>query len=221
MTEYPPSEWLPLSGIQHFVFCRRQWALIHVEQQWKENALTAEGRILHRRADDPFFTEKRGKVVIARSVPVSSPSLGLTGICDVVEFTAAAEGVQLPGRVGFYRPAPVEYKRGRKKRDHCDEAQLCAQAMCLEEMLLVDIPRGYVFYAQTRRREPVEFSEALRALVRKAAGEMHTYLRRGHTPKVRPSKACRSCSLVEVCLPDLQNRRTMVSRYIQEQIEAA
>jgi CRISPR-associated exonuclease Cas4 len=220
MTDYPPNEWLPLSGIQHFVFCRRQWALIHVEQQWRENALTAEGRILHRRANDPFFTEKRGEVITARSVPVSSPTLGLTGICDVVEFTAAPEGVTLPGREGFHLPAPVEYKRGHRKHDPCDEAQLCAQAMCLEEMLLVPIPRGYIFYAQTRRRVTVELGDELRALVRKTAQEMHAYYRRGYTPRVRPSKACRSCSLADICLPDLQNRRIPASRYIQRQIES-
>jgi CRISPR-associated exonuclease Cas4 len=145
MTEYQPEDWLPLSGIQHFVFCRRQWALIHIEQHWQENVLTAEGKIMHNRADDPFFTESRGGVIIARSVPVSSPTLGLTGICDVVEFTSEAEGVQLPGRTGFYHPAPVEYKRGREKLDRCDEAQLCAQAICLEEMLAVSIPHGHVF----------------------------------------------------------------------------
>ena len=220
---YTPEEHLPLSGIQHFVFCRRQWALIHIEQQWAENVLTAEGRLLHKRADDPFFTEKRGDLIIARSVPVASSTLGLTGICDVVEFSAAAEGegVQLPGREGFWRPVPVEYKRGRKKHGHEDEAQLCAQAICLEEMLLVEIPRGYVFYARTRTREPVEFTDELRALVRKSAEEMHRYFRRGHTPKVRKTKACRSCSLAEICLPDLQNRRTPASRYIREQIENA
>lgn len=217
--EYPPSEWLPLSGIQHFVFCRRQWALIQIEGLWQENALTAEGRILHKRADDPFFTEKRGDLLIARSIPVSSPALGLTGICDVVEFSAAAEGVQIPGRQGKWLPAPVEYKRGCKKHGPEDEAQLCAQAMCLEEMLLVEIPRGYIFYAQTRRREPVEFTAELRQLVRHAAEEMHRYVRRGYTPKVRPSKACRSCSLADLCLPDVQNRRKPASQYIREWIE--
>lgn len=217
--KYPPDEWLPLSGIQHFVFCRRQWALIHIEQQWQENALTAEGRILHRRADDPFFIEKRGDTLIARSVPVASSTLGLSGICDVVEFTRSEQGVRLPGREGFWQPTPVEYKRGRKKHDHCDEAQLCAQAMCLEEMLLVEIPRGYVFYARTRRREAVEFTADLRALVRKSAAEMHQYFRRGYTPKVKPHKGCRSCSLADICLPHLQNRRTPASRYIQENIE--
>jgi len=219
---YPPEEWLPLSGIQHFVFCRRQWALIHIEGQWAENALTAEGRLLHRRADEPFITEKRGDVLIARAVPVSSPTLGLTGICDVVEFTAVPGGeggVQLPGREGRWRPVPVEYKRGRKKHGPEDEAQLCAQAMCLEEMLLTEIPQGYIFYAQPRRREPVTFTPELRELVRKAAQEMHQYFRRGYTPRVKPSKACRSCSLADICLPNLQNRRLTASAYIQKYLD--
>ena len=221
MTDYLPDEWLLLSGIQHFIFCRRQWALIHVEQQWQENALTAEGRILHRRADDPFFTEKRKGVIIARSVPVSSPELGLTGMCDVVEFTAAPEGVQLPGRDGFYQPAPVEYKRGHKKHDHCDEAQLCAQAMCLEEMLATPIPTGYIYYAQTRRREAVEFTADLRDKVLKAVREMHAYYQRGYTPKVKPFKGCRACSLADICLPDLQTKRVTASMYIQQHLEEA
>lgn len=219
MSEYLPEDWLQLSGIQHFVFCRRQWALIYVEQHWEENALTAEGRIMHDRADDPFFTEKRGEVIIARSVPVSSSTLGLTGICDVVEFTLAPEGIQLPGRKGLYLPAPVEYKRGRQKHDACDEAQLCAQAICLEAMLVTVIPHGYVFYGQTRRRVQVDFTDELRTLVREAAREMHAYFQRGYTPRVKPSKACRSCSLAEPCLPELQAKSLPASRYIQKYIE--
>lgn len=221
MTDYPPDDWLLLSGIQHFIFCRRQWALIYVEQQWQENALTAEGRILHHRVDDPFFTEKRQGVIIARSAPVSSPTLGLTGLCDVVEFTAGSEGIQLPGRAGFYQPAPVEYKRGHKKHDHCDEAQLCAQAMCLEEMLATVIPAGYIYYAQTRHRETVAFTTDLRDKVLKAVEEMRAYYWRGYTPKVKPTKACRSCSLADICLPDLQTRRITAVKYIQQYIEEA
>ena len=132
-SEYQADELLPLSGIQHFLFCRRQWALIHVERQWQENALTAEGRILHKRADDPFFSERRKGIITARSVPVASYRLGLSGVCDVVEFTESVEGVKLPGREGLYLAAPVEYKRGKPKREPGDEAQLCAQAHCLEE----------------------------------------------------------------------------------------
>lgn len=217
--KYTPPDLLPLSGIQHFVFCRRQWALIHIEQQWQENALTAEGRILHRRVDDPFFTEKRTGVLVTRSLPVSSYSLGLSGICDVVEFTESPEGVKLPGRKGLWLPAPVEYKRGKEKRDPCDEAQLCAQAICLEEMLLVSVPCGYLYYGQTRRRVAVELTSGLRDLVIKMSAEMHAYFRRGHTPRVKTSKACRSCSLADICLPKLQEKTIPASRYIQQQIE--
>lgn len=219
--EYPPEEWLPLSGIQHFMFCRRQWALIHIERQWQENALTAEGRLLHNRVDDPFFTEKRKGVIVARSVPVASPRLGLQGVCDVVEFTASPGGVALPGRDGHYLPAPVEYKRGREKHDPIDEVQLCAQAMCLEEMLAVEIPVGYLYYGQTRHRVTVELSAELRKLVQQAAVEMHAYYRRGHTPRVRTSKACRSCSLVDICLPALQDKVIPASEYIRKQIDDA
>jgi CRISPR-associated exonuclease Cas4 len=218
--EYTPDDLLPLSGIQHFLFCRRQWALIHIEQQWKENALTAEGRILHQRADDPFFTETRNGVITARSVPIASYRLGLSGMCDVVEFTSSSDGVKLPGRGGLYLAAPVEYKRGKEKLDPCDEAQLCAQAICLEEMLSLTIPRGYLYYGETRHRVEVELTTELRALVRGMSQEMHTYFSRGYTPRVKTSKACRSCSLADVCLPNLQEKVMPASKYIQQQIES-
>ncbi len=222
--DYPPDAWLPLSGIQHFIFCRRQWALIHVERQWQENGLTAEGRILHDRADDPFFTEKRKDIIVARSVAVSSPGLGLSGVCDVVQFTAvqdADDGVQVPGRRGRWQPAPVEYKRGRPKKDRCDEAQLAAQAMCLEDMLACAIPVGYLYYGETRHRVEVAIDAALRDLVRSAAAEMHAHYERGYTPRVKPSKACQSCSLADRCLPRLQGGRSTVDTYIRRQIEGA
>ena len=219
-SEYTPDELLPLSGIQHFIFCRRQWALIHVERQWQENALTAEGRIMHRRADDPFFTEARKGVILTRAVPIVSYQLGLSGVCDVVEFTQSPDGVRLRGREGLYLPAPVEYKRGREKREPSDEAQLCAQAMCLEEMLAVSIPTGYLYYGQTRHRVAIELSEELRNLVKSISGEMHAYFRRGYTPRVKTSKACRSCSLADICLPILQEKRLAASKYIRQQIES-
>jgi CRISPR-associated exonuclease Cas4 len=186
--EYTTDELLPLSGIQHFLFCRRQWALIHVERQWQENALTAEGRIMHQRADDPFFTETRNGVITARSVPVASYQLGLSGVCDVVEFTSSPDGVQLPGREGYFLVAPIEYKRGKEKHDHSDETQLCAQAMCLEEMLSTSIPHGYLYYGETRHRVEIEFTTELRTLVKNMADEMHNYFSRGWTPRVKTSK---------------------------------
>jgi len=218
--EYTPDELLPLSGIQHFLFCRRQWALIHVEMQWQENVLTVEGKQMHERVDDPFFSEVRNGTVITRSVPVASYRLGLTGVCDVVEFTSSTDGVKLPGRDGLYLAVPIEYKRGKPKRDPMDEAQLCAQAMCLEEMLSTHIPRGYLFYGQTRHREEVEFTPQLRTLVEEMSAEMHHYFRRGYTPKVKPHKGCRSCSLADVCLPGLQENVLAASKYIKQNIES-
>jgi CRISPR-associated exonuclease Cas4 len=222
-TEYAADELLALSGIQHFSFCRRQWALIHVERQWHENALTAEGRALHGRTDDPFSGEVRGGVIIARALPVASYRLGVYGVCDVVEFTPAGDknspdGVNLRGRPGLYLPRPVEYKRGKEKQDACDEVQLCAQALCLEEMFLTTIPRGDLFYGQTRRRVEVTFTPDLRGLVERLAAEMHDLFARGHTPRVKASKACQSCSLAGLCLPRLQNRLS-ASKYIQQTID--
>jgi CRISPR-associated exonuclease Cas4 len=189
--------------------------------QWQDNALTVEGKQLHERVDDPFFVETRRNVIISRSVPVASYTLGLSGICDVVEFTSSTEGIRLPGREGFYRPTPIEYKRGHPKRDPVDEAQLCAQAICLEEMLAIDIPFGYLYYGETRRREPVTFTKELRQLVYQATTEMHAYMARGYTPRVKVSKACRSCSLAAICLPNLQEKTSSVKTYIRQQIEQA
>jgi len=218
-SEYAPEELLPLSGIQHFYFCRRQWALIHVERQWQENTLTAEGKALHDRADDPFFSEMRNGKIITRSMPVASYRLGLYGICDVVEFIPSPEGIHLKGRDGTYLPIPVEYKRGKEKSDARDEVQLCAQAICLEEMLSVDIPYGYFFYGQIRRRVEAPLTEGLRSLVKTMSTEMHQYYERGYTPQVKPSKACKSCSLEEVCLPNVQGKNISAAEYIRMQID--
>jgi CRISPR-associated exonuclease Cas4 len=219
--EYLPDELLPLSGIQHFIFCRRQWALIHVERQWQENVFTVEGKLLHKRVDDPFFSKTRQGVITARAVPIASYHLGLAGVCDVVEFVESPDGVKLPGHEGLFLPAPVEYKRGHEKSDPCDEAQLCAQAICLEEMLAVAIPLGYLYYGETRHRVAIELTGELRELVRSISAEMHDYFLRGYTPRVKTTKACRSCSLADVCLPELLENAITASKYIRQQIESA
>ncbi|GIK09690.1 MAG: CRISPR-associated protein Cas4 [Chloroflexota bacterium] len=218
-SEYTPDDLLPLSGIQHFLFCRRRWALIHIEQQWKDNALTTEGRIMHQRADDPFFVEKRKGVITARSVPIASYRLGLSGVCDVVEFTASPDGVKLPNRDGLYLAAPVEYKHGKPMENPADRAQLCAQALCLEEMLSLTIPKGYLYYGEIRHRVEIELTAELRRLVKEMSDEMHNYFSRGYTPKVKTSKACRSCSLADICLPKLQEKVMPASKYIKQMIE--
>jgi len=218
-SEYQPDELLPLSGIQHFCFCRRQWALIHIERQWHENVLTVEGKLLHNRVDNPFFTEARKGVIITRSMPVASYRLGLYGVCDVVEFIQSPDGVNLHGREGSFQPAPVEYKRGKPKKNRCDEVQLCAQAICLEEMMSIQITFGYLYYGEIRHRVEIELTDELRQLVSKYSEEMHSYFERGYTPKVKPSKACKSCSLEDICMPGLQEMGLTASKYIQKQID--
>ena len=204
---------LPLSGIQHFAFCRRQWALIHIEQLWQENLRTVQGSILHERAHDEGFTEARGDVLILRGLRIASQRLGLSGACDVVEFNRSDDGVPLRGREGRWLPYPVEYKRGHPKEDDCDRLQLCAQAMCLEEMLCVSIPEGSLYYGETRRRQQVPFTAELRAGVESIVAEMHALFERQHTPSAKPGKACNACSLKDLCLPKLAKHRS-VSEYM-------
>lgn len=215
MSNYSDDELLMISGIQHFAFCRRQWALIHIEQQWQENLLTFGGRELHERVDDPFFTEARGTVLVTRSLPIISRRLGLYGVTDVVEFYRSDEGVRLRGRNGLWRPHPVEYKYGEPKIDERDMVQLCAQAFCLEEMFNTSIAQGDIFYGRVRRRQKVEFDEALRQRVIELSREMHRLFEEGTTPLPEQTKACRSCSLVEICLPHTGKRRS-VRRYLDD-----
>jgi CRISPR-associated exonuclease Cas4 len=219
MTEYQADELLGLSGIQHFCFCRRQWALIYVENQWQENVLTVEGKLLHEKVDDPFSFETRNGVLLSRSMPVASYRLGFVGVCDAVEFTPSPEGVNLVGRTGKFVATPIEYKRGTAKHDYSDEAQLCAQAICLEEMLSIQIPFGYLYYGELRHRVEVPLSVELRGFVEEMSQEMHAYFKRGYTPKTKPSKACKSCSLSDLCLPSLQSGELSARQYIQKQID--
>ena len=215
---YKEEDYLMISGIQHFLFCRRQWALIHLEQQWAENYRTMDGKIMHSNAHDPYFRSKRGDILTVRSVKVHSAELGVSGECDVVEFHASPDGVKLSRTEGTWIPYPVEYKRGSAKPNESDEAQLCAQAMCLEEMLCCDIPEGALFYGETRHRQMVPFTEALRGLVKQTLEEMHQLYQRGSTPKVKPTKSCNACSLKELCLPKLM-RKQSVSSYLRHDLE--
>ena len=215
---YRDEDLLQLAGLQHFAFCRRQWALIHIENQWAENLRTVEGDLLHRRAHDEAARERRGDTLILRGLPVASHTLGLSGQCDVVEFRLSPEGVPLRGEEGLWLPFPVEYKRGKPKEHRADELQLCAQAMCLEEMLCCGIPQGALFYGEPRRRTPVDFSPELRQLVQDFSEEMHQYARRGHTPRAKPTKSCKACSLKELCLPQL-TRRGSVAAYLNQSME--
>lgn len=214
---YPESDYLQLSGLQHFAFCRRQWALIHIEQQWQENLRTVEGGILHERAHDETIREHSRDKITIRGLRIASASLGVSGECDVVEFLRRKTGARLAGEEGLWQPYPVEYKRGSSKPGDADRLQLCAQALCLEEMLGCAVPEGALYYGETRRRERVAFSEELRAEVSRLLAEMHELYHRGYTPKVKTGKHCNACSLKELCLPVLC-RTSSARAYLQSRL---
>lgn len=216
--EYAEEDFLLLSGIQHFAYCRRQWALIHIENQWSDNYFTATGNIIHEKAHDPFLKEKRGDTVIVRAMPIHSFSLGLSGECDVVELKRCNNGIALNGFDGKWSVCPIEYKRGAAKADDCDRLQLAAQVICLEEMLACDITNGCLYYDKSHRRESVEITDELKQTVRKMSEEMHKLFSSGYTPRVKASKKCDLCSLKEVCVPKLMGRMP-VADYILSHIE--
>ncbi len=210
---------LPLSALQHLFFCERQAALIHLEQLWAENPLTVEGRHLHERVDTAPG-ESRGDVRFARSLPLRSLRLGLVGRADLVELhrvPAGEAGAALPGIPGLWQPFPVEYKRGRPKPHHADEVQLCAQGLCLEEMLGTPVPAGALFYGQTRRRLDVPFGDDLRRETEDAAARLHRLLASGVTPSPRREPKCDQCSLIDLCLPGApaHSARRFLDRLLQ------
>lgn len=215
---YQEDDFLQLSGIQHFAFCRRQWALSYIELQWNENVRTVEGKLLHERAHDDSIVEKRGDKIISRGMPIRSRELGISGESDVVEFHKREKGITLAGRDGLYQVIPIEYKRGHPKENDVDILQLVAQAMCLEEMLCCEIPVGYLFYGETRHRFTVEISAEYKQRVRDMFIEMHQYFNKRYTPKVKRTKSCNACSLSDICLPVL-NKRQSVEKYISSAIE--
>ncbi len=206
-SSYAEDDLFQLSGLQHLLFCERQCALIHIEQLWAENRLTAEGRILHDRADSGE-SEWRGEVRVEFGMPIRSLMLGLSGRADVVEFQRPAEP-RAP-----WQPLPVEYKRGKPKPDHSDLVQLCAQAMCLEEMMGVEVPAGAMFYGKPRRRLEVVFDATLRDETTRAAARLHELIRGGKTPVARYEKKCESCSLMSICMPKVTGSTKSVGKYL-------
>ena len=216
---FEEADLLPISGLQHLEFCERQCALIHVERLWVENRLTAEGRVLHERVDEGVDENRRGLRTL-RGVHLRSLSLGLSGRADVVELRRLSEGedreatsLALPGTSGRWQVVPVEFKRGRPKSNSCDRVQLCAQGIALEEMFAVPIACGEIFYGAPRRRTEVRFDCALRAETAEASRRFHDLVRSGCTPRAENLPKCRSCSLLELCLPALSGGRS-VSNYL-------
>jgi len=200
------SDLIPISALSHYSFCPRRCAFIHIEHQWEENRFTAEGRIMHERVHEEG-SEMRAGVRIERGVSLRSLRLGLIGKADVVEFHRREDGI--------WRPFPVEYKRGKPKPDHCDKIQLCAQALCLEEMIQAEIPGGALFYGQTRRRLDVVFDNNLRRETEEVARQVRELLNSGKTPKPVYAKRCDNCSLIADCLPKAIQKRRSVKNYLQ------
>lgn len=217
---YDEDDYLMLSGIQHYAFCPRQWALIHMEEMWDENYLTSIGRIMHNKAHNGEAIERRGNMIITRGLKVRSSELGISGECDVVEFYKSNLGISLNGYDGRWTPYPVEYKRGKTKLEDCDRLQLCAQAVCLEEMLCVKIEKGALFYGEPRRREVVEFTPQLREKLLDIVSNMHELFDRKYVPKASYGRHCQSCSIKDLCLPKLsETDKASVFRYLELHLE--
>ena len=217
---YTEDEMLMLSGIQHFMFCPRQWALIHIEQQWADNKLTAEGNILHQNVDNPFYRQKTGDVITLRSLHIASKELGLYGITDAVELvpTDSSEDAITHNRYkGYWKPYPVEYKRGHSKPDERDEVQLAAQVMCLEEMYGIHIAYGALYYNEDKHREVIAISDRLRETTRQCAIEMHDIFKSGKMPQAEPARHCRNCSLKDICMPEMSDC-TKVATYLNRNL---
>lgn len=216
--KYQEEDYLQLSGIQHFKFCRRQWALIHIENQWAENFRTTDGEIMHEKAHNDNISESRGDLYITRGMRVFSSSLGVSGACDVVEFRRGGSGISINGKEGLWKPYPVEYKRGKPKENTADALQLCGQAMCLEEMLCCKIDKGALYYGEIRHRQEIIFDRELRNEVEEMLSEMHDLLKKGYTPKVKTTKSCSACSLKDICIPELLRKKS-VNEYINDAME--
>lgn len=210
---------LELNGIQHFIFCKRQWALISVEAEWAENADTMLGRFIHERVDDPYYEEKRKGKIIVQAIPIISRKLGFIGRCDVVEFIKSESGVPVRNYGGLWKINVIEYKKGKPKSNNSDISQLAAQAMSLEEMFHTRIDKGYIYYKGSNSRMEVEFTEELRNEVYETALEMDRLYKLHITPKAELSQKCRRCSLREKCMPRLTGRKRSIVNYIEKHME--
>lgn len=220
MKEFNEDEYLMLSGIQHFYFCKRQWCLIHIEQQWNDNEATKEGEYLHEKADNPFLKEMRKDVFFSRSIPVSSKKLGFSGILDVVEFKRSneKEGIEISGKNGYWKPKIVEYKRGKEKKDLRDIVQLVAEVICLEETLNVKMEEAFLFYDSVKKRKKIQITEEYRNLVENLSEKMHKYYKAGKTAKAENFKNCTKCSLYDICIPKITKKKKSTKNYINSKI---
>lgn len=217
---YHEDDYLMLSGLQHFYFCKRQWGLIHIDQQWVENKYTTEGKILHEKADKPEIKEKRKNVFTSRAMKVSSSELGINGVLDVVEFHKNKTGIEISGKKGNWEPVIIEYKRGKPKKDERDIIQLVAEVICLEETLNCHIPHSYLYYHSVNKKIKIDITAELRSLVNDMTSEMHKMYETKRIPKAEYFKNCRLCSLYDICLPRINKKPKNIDNYIFQAVKS-
>ena len=215
---YSEDEYLMISGIQHYLFCKRQRALIHIENEWSENTFTKNGEIIHKKTDNPMIKEKRERKIISRAMPVSSKELGISGILDTIEFHKANEGIKIVGKQGYRNPIIVEYKSGKEKKYQYDKAQLMAEALCIEEMFATKIKKGYIYYHKTDERLEIEFNNDLRNLTIDTIFEMHQAYQAKKIPSASYYRKCNLCSLNDKCLPRLTKKYKSINNYIYGEV---
>lgn len=210
---FDEADFIPISALQHYVFCKRRAALVHIEQIWQDNLATTEGNAMHERVHDEMF-ESRGDVRFRTTMTLCSKSLGITGIADVVEFKRVdVSGIDIKGIPGVWQVFPIEYKRGTLHNEKAYETQLCAQALCLEEMLSTSVASGAIYWGETHRRQEIEFSQTLREHTVNTVEEVREFLLQGKTPLPRYDKKCKGCSLFDLCMPKELDKRSDVSKY--------
>lgn len=214
MKKFDEDERLPISSLKQFIYCKRRFALMYLNCDWGENYKIAEGDLLHKRVDDPYFNEKRGDVHISRSVPIFSDRLNLNGVADIVEFIKKEKGIELPHKKDRWQINLVEYKNGKPEKSQADNFQLCAQALCLEEMFHTTIESGDIFYGKIRRRVKVELTDHLKEQVSTQVGNMKTLLKNQKIPVRDEAQNCSLCSLLDVCIPSAFGKQKKVQEHI-------
>lgn len=213
--KFAEEDFILISALQHWIFCPRQCALIHIEQQWEENVFTAEGRGIHEKVHESGAENVKG-IRVVRGLRLRSIKLGLIGQSDVVEFHEDSDGANIPGLKGKFRPYPIEYKRGKPKIDFSDEVQLCAQALCLEEMLCTSVLSGALFYGLPRRRKEVEFQNSLKQKTQEEVYRLHEFVLKRKTPRAKYTRKCKSCSLINLCMPKISGVRKNINQYLSQ-----
>jgi CRISPR-associated exonuclease Cas4 len=210
------NERIPISSIKQYIYCKRRFALMFIDREWESNYKIVEGDILHEKVDDPFIKESRGDLFRSRSVPVYSDNLNIQGVCDLIEFIKSSDGVKVGRKKGLWSINPIDYKNGKPEKSDADNFQLCAIAICLEEMFNTHISSGDLYYGKLRRRVKVQFTKELREKVESAIHGISELLREQSVPQKAEDQNCSMCSLLNICLPGLFDRHTSIRKAVNK-----